>query len=87
MARTLRHGLLSLTWQVEECVEDIKALGVVSLDELVGVAFTDLWAGKHRRRDLIGRMVECLCHVWEMDVRNTHPRRKLNPWTQTRMLP
>lgn len=34
------------TWQVEECVQDIKALCIVSLDELVRVPFTDLGAGK-----------------------------------------
>lgn len=36
--------LRNLTWQVEECVKDIKALRIISLDELVWVPFTDLRA-------------------------------------------
>lgn len=35
-----------LTWQVEECVKDIKALRIVSLDELVWVPFADFRPGK-----------------------------------------
>lgn len=35
-----------LTWQVEECVKYIKALCIISLDELVWVTLTDLRAGK-----------------------------------------
>lgn len=34
----------NLTWQVEECVKDIKALCIISLDELVWISFTDLRA-------------------------------------------
>ncbi|KAF3843997.1 hypothetical protein F7725_016045 [Dissostichus mawsoni] len=37
---------LGLTWQVEECVKDIKALCVIPLDELVWVPFADLGAGQ-----------------------------------------
>lgn len=44
MVLSLASG--DLTWQVEECVKDIKALCVISLDELVWVPFTDLRTGK-----------------------------------------
>ena len=40
--------LSDLTWQVEESVKDIKALCIISLDELVWVPFTDLRAGGKR---------------------------------------
>ena len=44
--------LRDLTWQVEECVKDIKALCIISLDELVWVPFTDLRAGEKTRQEL-----------------------------------
>lgn len=37
-----------LTWQVEECVKDIKTLCIISLDELVWVPFADLGAEKRK---------------------------------------
>lgn len=42
-----------LTWQVEECVKDIKALSIISLDELVWVPFTDLWARQREKQKTV----------------------------------
>lgn len=39
------------TWQVEERVQNIKPLRIISLDELVWVSFTNLRAGKKKKKD------------------------------------
>lgn len=89
---------LEPTWQIEEGVEDIETLCIISLDKLVGVPFTDLWAGKSKKAQKgIKYFIKCL-YLWCLlvcrdlcilrgNVENTYPRRKLNPWTQTRILP
>lgn len=89
---------LEPTWQIEEGVEDIETLCIISLDKLVGVPFTDLWAGKSKKaQKRIKCFIKCL-YLWCLlvcrdlcilrgNVENTYPRRKLNPWTQTRILP
>lgn len=38
------------TWQVEECVKDIKTLCIISLDELVWVPFTGLRAEERENK-------------------------------------
>lgn len=89
---------LEPTWQIEEGVKDIETLCIISLDKLVGVPFTDLWAGKSKKAQKgIKCFIKCL-YLWCLlvcrdlcilrgNVENTYPRRKLNPWTQTRILP
>lgn len=36
------------TWQIEECVQDVKAIGVVSLNEFVGVVVVNVFSVKHK---------------------------------------
>lgn len=55
------HGFL-LTGEVEECVEDVEALHVVPLDELVGVIVEDFGPGEEAQScTLCQGSSQCVC--------------------------
>lgn len=37
------------TWKVKECVEDVEAFGVITLDKLVGIQLSGVRAGREHR--------------------------------------
>lgn len=45
-SEVFKTGFL-LTWQIEECVQNVKAISVSSLDEFVRILFPGLWPNTH----------------------------------------
>lgn len=92
-----RSGVLGggaqLTREVEEGVEDVEALHVIPLDELVGVVVQDLSPAEGPRgRSDPPTQTPTLPRdppTPPPNKRNTHthPRRKRKPWAQTSRLP
>lgn len=49
------------TWQIEECVQDVKAIGVVSLNEFVGVVVVNVFSVKHKHKSVL----QLHAHKWQ----------------------
>ena len=93
----------SLTWEVEQCVQNVEAVSVSTLDKLVGVHLPDLRPKGTECLNEYDMTIWCvyvqyegtwhehMVNVWcEGDIitsSRTHPLMKLKPWAQTRMLP